>query len=80
MAFRLAYLILTRVLSWMALLARSDAAEDVEILVLRHEVTLLRRHHPHPPAGSTPPPCGATIHPIRRDRLGGLVHEYVQVA
>jgi putative transposase len=47
-AFRLAYLILTRVLSWLALLARSDAAKDVEILVLRHEVTVLRRHHPHP--------------------------------
>jgi putative transposase len=46
--FRLAYLILTRVLSWLALLARSDAAKDVEILVLRHEVTVLRRHHPHP--------------------------------
>jgi hypothetical protein len=41
-AFRLAYLILTRVLSWLALLARSDSAKDVEILVLRHEVTVLR--------------------------------------
>jgi putative transposase len=47
-AFRLAYLILARVLSWLALLARSGAAKDVEILVLRHEVTVLRRHHPHP--------------------------------
>jgi hypothetical protein len=42
------YLILARVLSWLALLARSGAAKDVEILVLRHEVTVLRRHHPHP--------------------------------
>ena len=48
MAFRLAYLILTRVLSWLALLARSDAAKDVEILVLRHEVAVLRRHNPRP--------------------------------
>ena len=32
------YLALGRVLSWLALLARSDAAKDVEILVLRHEV------------------------------------------
>jgi hypothetical protein len=47
-ALRLAYLILIRVLSWLALLARSDAAKDVEILVLRHEVAVLRRHHPHP--------------------------------
>ena len=35
-AFRLAYLMLVRVLSWLALLARSAAAKDVEILVLRH--------------------------------------------
>jgi putative transposase len=47
-AFRLAYLTFARVLSWLALLARSDAAKDVEILVLRHEVAVLRRHHPHP--------------------------------
>jgi transposase InsO family protein len=47
-AFRLAYLILARTASWLVLLARSDAAKDVEILVLRHEVAVLRRHHPHP--------------------------------
>ena len=35
-----------RVLSWMTLLARSDAAKDVEILVLRHEIAVLRRHNP----------------------------------
>jgi len=33
--FRLAYLMLARVLSWLALLARADAVKDVEILVLR---------------------------------------------
>ena len=42
-AFRLAYLMLVRMLSWLALLARSDTAKDVEILLLRHEVALLRR-------------------------------------
>jgi hypothetical protein len=39
---------LARVLSWLTLLARSDAAKDVEILVLRHEVAVLRRHTPRP--------------------------------
>jgi hypothetical protein len=42
-AFRLVYLALGCVLSWLALLARSDAAKDVEILVLGHEGAVLRR-------------------------------------
>jgi hypothetical protein len=47
-AFRLAYLMLARVLSWRALLARADAAKDVELLMLRHEVAVLRRNNPRP--------------------------------
>ena len=47
-AFRLINLLLARVLSWLALLARSDAAKDVEILVLRHEVAVLHRRQPRP--------------------------------
>jgi hypothetical protein len=47
-AFQLTYLMLACVLTRSALLARSDAAKDVEILVLRHEVAVLRRHNPHP--------------------------------
>ena len=31
----------------------------------------------HPPAGRTPPPSGAAVRPLRRDRLAGLVHEYL---
>ena len=46
MAFRLVYLALGCVLSWLALLARSDAAKDVEILVLGHEGAVLRRSNP----------------------------------
>ena len=47
-AFRLVYLVLVRVLSWLVLFARSDAAKDVEILTLRHEVAVLRRTNPRP--------------------------------
>src|SRR5512132_2533221 len=39
---------LGRVLSWLALLARSAAAKDAEILVLRHEVAVLRRNNQRP--------------------------------
>jgi transposase InsO family protein len=48
MALRLVYLVLVRVLSWLALLARSDTAKDAEILTLRHEVAVLRRTNPRP--------------------------------
>jgi hypothetical protein len=47
-ALGLVYQVLVRVLSWLALLARSDTAKDVEILVLRHQVAVLRRTNPRP--------------------------------
>ena len=43
MLFRLLYLICVTVFGWLGLLARSTAAKDIEILILRHEVTVLRR-------------------------------------
>jgi putative transposase len=39
-----------------------------------------RSLHQQPPAGRAHRPSAATIRPLRRDRLGGLIHEYLQVA
>ena len=40
-----------------------------------------RTLHQNPPAGrQSPPAAGASIRVLRRDRLGGLIHEYSQVA
>jgi transposase InsO family protein len=41
--FRLLYLITVRLFGWLALLASRTAAKNVEILILRHEVAILRR-------------------------------------
>ena len=45
---RLAYLTLCRSLVLLVLLARGDAAKELEILVLRHQLAVLRRQTPRP--------------------------------
>jgi putative transposase len=45
---KLAYLALCRSIQLLALLARGDAAKDLEILVLRHQLTVLSRQVPRP--------------------------------
>ena len=41
--FRLLYLIFLRLCGWLALLPRSDNVKNTEILVLRHQITVLQR-------------------------------------
>jgi len=47
-SLRLLYLFFRQVLGLVLLLCRSSAAKDVELLVLRHEVAVLRRANPRP--------------------------------
>jgi putative transposase len=47
-SLRLLYLIVSQLLSWLTLLGRTTSSEDIELLVLRHEVAVLRRTNPRP--------------------------------
>jgi putative transposase len=48
MLSKLAYLTVCQSVQLLALLARDEAAKDLEILVLRHQLTVLRRQIPRP--------------------------------
>jgi hypothetical protein len=67
-SFRLLYLIFIRLCGWLILLGQSSASKDAELLVLRHEVAVLRRASPRPrldwadrgPRRADPTPAGTS--------------------
>ena len=46
MALRLIYQMFSKLLGWIVLRTRSDTAEDIEILFLRHQLAVLQRRTP----------------------------------
>ena len=47
-ALQLIYQIFSKLLSWIVLRTHCDTAKEIEILVLRHQLAVLRQHTPRP--------------------------------
>ena len=76
MLFSLIYAVIGRLLSLIVVRGRGEASQDVELVLLRHEVAVLRRQIPRPrlaPADLTVPTMSsAAVSSYCRPAGGGL--------
>jgi hypothetical protein len=49
MCLRLVFLLITRIAAWLRLSRREETWKTAEILLLRHQLAVLQRLHPHRP-------------------------------
>ena len=56
-SLRLLYLIFSQLLNWLMQLSRATSSKNIELLVLRHEVAILRRTNPKPRLDWRTEPC-----------------------
>jgi hypothetical protein len=70
-SLRLLYLIFERVLGFEVLLGRTAPSKDIELLVLRHEVAVLRRTNPTPRLGLGRPSGLRRPDPATADEAAG---------
>jgi hypothetical protein len=67
---KLAYLTLCRSIQLLVVLAHGDTAKDLEILVLRHQLTVLRRQVPRRRLDPPTAPCSPRSAGSCRGRAG----------
>jgi hypothetical protein len=79
---RIVYLTGPQSFALLTFLARSDRTKAPHILTLRHQVAVFQRQVKTPWQAFLEAQAKtiASVRVLRRDRLGGLIHEYSQVA
>jgi hypothetical protein len=71
-SLRLLHLVFLQVLRLVLLMGRTSATKDIDLLVLRHEVAVLRRTNPHQRPDWADGPCSPRSRGGCLDRCGAI--------